>query len=105
MSSRYGVSAEHHYLIISYELTRNKFILMRVMSSRYGVSAEHHYLIISYELARNKFILRALTRMHFDLLILDEAHYVKSGGAARSRAIFGFKDGREDDGTSLETVS
>jgi len=77
----------------------------RVITASNGVSAQHNYLIISYELARNKFILRALTKMRFELLIIDECRYAKKLDAARTRALFGYFDGRADDGESVETIA
>lgn len=77
-----------------------------VMNSKNGISYRHHYLVLSYEVARHPAILRALVRdCHFDLLIVDEAHYAKELSAARTRAIFGYFDGRDDDGESVEHVT
>lgn len=75
-----------------------------VKSSRYGVSNSAEWTIISYELARNPAILRALTKQKFDLLVVDEVHYAKEVQTARSRAIFGYHDGRVDDGESVDAV-
>jgi hypothetical protein len=73
-----------------------------VKSSRYGTSETADWTVISYELARNPAILRGLVKQRFDLLIVDEVHYAKEITAARSRAIFGYHDGRKDiDGQSV----
>lgn len=80
--------------------------IQMLMTSRYGASPKHHYLVLSYEIARNPFILRGLIRdCHFDLLIADESHYAKELKAARTRAIFGYFDGRDDDGESVEVIN
>jgi SWI/SNF-related matrix-associated actin-dependent regulator of chromatin subfamily A-like protein 1 len=47
------------------------------------------YNIVSYDLARHPGIGAALARSHYDLLILDEPHYLKEVGSQRTRAIFG----------------
>ena len=48
-----------------------------------------NWTIISYDLLRNPVILGELMKCKFDLLIADEAHYVKSPGAGRSQALTG----------------
>ena len=45
--------------------------------------------IVSYDLARTEAIGKALAREHYDLLILDEAHYLKTVDTRRTRAVFG----------------
>lgn len=82
----------------------NPFIYA-VVSSKYGTSTEAEWTVISYELARKPAILRGLVRQKFDLLICDEAHYLKSGATGRTRSIFGFHDGRADDGESDTAVA
>ena len=76
-----------------------------ITSSRYGTSETANWTVISYELARNPAILRGLVKQHFDMLIVDEVHYTKNIGSKRSRAIFGYHDGRADDGESDEVVT
>ena len=48
-----------------------------VLKARDGVSPHAHYLILSYDLLRNLDLLRAILDLHWDHLILDEAHYLK----------------------------
>jgi SWI/SNF-related matrix-associated actin-dependent regulator 1 of chromatin subfamily A len=76
-----------------------------VTSSRYGTNENAEWTVVSYELARAPGILRGLVRQRFDLLIVDEAHYAKDIKSKRSRAIFGYHDGRVDDGKSEEVVT
>lgn len=45
--------------------------------------------VVSYDLARTEGVGKALTRDHYDLLILDEPHYLKESDSQRTRAIFG----------------
>jgi SWI/SNF-related matrix-associated actin-dependent regulator of chromatin subfamily A-like protein 1 len=47
------------------------------------------YNIVSYDLARSPVVFAALMRGSYDVLILDEAHYLKTGTSRRSRAVFG----------------
>jgi SWI/SNF-related matrix-associated actin-dependent regulator 1 of chromatin subfamily A len=75
-----------------------------VVSSRYGTSETAEWTVVSYELARNPGILRGLVKQRFDLLIVDEVHYAKDMNSKRSRALFGYHDGRVDDGKSEDVV-
>ncbi len=54
-----------------------------------GVNPFVHYTIISYDLLRNLSIHDALCDIDWDILILDEAHYLKTTDAVRTRAVFG----------------
>lgn len=59
-----------------------------VLKSRDGVSLEHNFVIISYDLLRNKNVLNALLDERWDHLILDEAHALKDPkGNQRTKAI------------------
>jgi len=60
-----------------------------VMKSADGVSPFANYTVISYDLARIQEIHHALMAFRYDLLILDEAHYLKTTDARRTRATFG----------------
>ena len=53
------------------------------------VSDEAPWTIVSWDLLRNEGIYEALMRQSFDLLIMDEVHYVKSHTAARTRRALG----------------
>ena len=64
--------------------------ICRVTSSRHGINPSAPWTIISYDLVRRPAIFEALMAApEYDLLILDEAHYVKSVDAKRTRALFG----------------
>lgn len=59
-----------------------------VLKSKDGVSLEHNFVIISYDLLRNNSIMDALLDERWDHLILDEAHALKDPkGNKRTRAI------------------
>lgn len=60
-----------------------------VTTARRGVHPKAAWTIVSYELARDPGILAALRQSKYDLLILDEAHYLKNVGSRRTRAVFG----------------
>ena len=54
-----------------------------------GVNPHVNYTVVSYDLLRNPGIHAALRSTRFDLGVFDEAHYVKSSEAQRTRALFG----------------
>lgn len=55
-----------------------------------GIHPNAHYTIISYDLASDADLAAALIRRGgFDLIILDEVHYLKTSGSLRTRTIFG----------------
>jgi SWI/SNF-related matrix-associated actin-dependent regulator 1 of chromatin subfamily A len=60
-----------------------------VAKKKDGVCITSNYVICSYNLASTDAIQNALCDEEWDLLILDEAHYLKSIEAKRSRAVFG----------------
>ena len=61
-----------------------------IMHGRHGVHPRAEWTLVSYELARTPGILAGLLKgQKYDLLILDEAHFLKTIEAQRTRAIFG----------------
>lgn len=53
-----------------------------------GISAEHDYVVVSYDLLRNPAIVAAIRDLQWDHCILDEAHYIKDPKRnKRTRAI------------------
>jgi len=60
-----------------------------VIRSLDGVSPRAHYIVTSYDLARTEIIHRLLMALDWDLLVLDEAHALKTPEAIRTRSIFG----------------
>ena len=61
-----------------------------VLRSRDGVSLEHNFVVISYDLVKHPGVYQALLDERWDHLILDEAHAIKDPkGNARSAAICG----------------
>ena len=64
-----------------------------IVRSSDGVNPHANYTIVSYDLARAEVIQRLLAARKWDLVVVDEAHYLKSPGALRTRAIFGGGEG------------
>lgn len=60
-----------------------------ILHGRNGVHPTAEWTVVSYDLAASESIGRALSRGSYDLLILDEGHYLKTVDAKRTRAIFG----------------
>lgn len=52
------------------------------------------WTVVSYELARTEAIATALAKEYYDVIILDEAHYLKTIDSRRTRAVFGGGKGR-----------
>jgi SWI/SNF-related matrix-associated actin-dependent regulator 1 of chromatin subfamily A len=65
------------------------YIVHPILNGRHGVHPTAQWTVVSYELARTEGIGKALAKGTYDLLILDEAHYLKTIDSQRTRAIFG----------------
>lgn len=59
-----------------------------ISKSTNGVHNTNPWTIVSYDLARREPIGRALAQRKYDVLILDEPHYLKESTSLRTRAIF-----------------
>lgn len=60
-----------------------------ILSGGRGVHPTSAWTVVSYDLARSSSIGRGLAAGLYDVLILDEAHYLKTVDAGRTRAVFG----------------
>lgn len=60
-----------------------------IIHGRHGVHPTAEWTVVSYDLARSEGIGAALAKGTYDVLILDEAHYLKEPDSRRTRAIFG----------------
>lgn len=69
------------------------YIVHTILHRRRGVHDGAHWTIVSYDLASIPEIGGQLAKQFYDVLILDEAHYLKELSAKRTRAVFG--GGRE----------
>lgn len=65
-----------------------------ILNGKHGIHPRANFNIISYDLARSDALGKAIAALDFDLLILDEAHYLKTIDSRRTRAIFGGGEGR-----------
>lgn len=65
-----------------------------ILKSSDGVNPHADWLIVSYDLARSEQIHAALMQLEFDMLVMDEAHYLKTPEAQRTRSIFGGGEGQ-----------
>jgi len=65
------------------------YVVYPILSSSRGVHPTAEWTIVSYDLARSPGIGRALAKGLYDLIILDEAHMLKTTDSIRTRAIFG----------------
>jgi SWI/SNF-related matrix-associated actin-dependent regulator 1 of chromatin subfamily A len=60
-----------------------------ILRGRDGVDPRAQWTVISYDLARDPTIQAKLLAMEFDMIVLDELHYLKSLDARRTKAVFG----------------
>jgi len=65
------------------------YTIHAILNGRHGVHPTAQWTVVSYDLARTDAIGAALARGSYDLLILDEAHYLKTVDSRRTRAVFG----------------
>jgi SWI/SNF-related matrix-associated actin-dependent regulator 1 of chromatin subfamily A len=65
-----------------------KVVVYPVFKSSDGVHPTANYVITSFEVARDG-LWDTLRSYNWDLLVIDEGHYLKTPDAARTRAIFG----------------
>lgn len=65
------------------------YVVHPILHSRSGVHPTAEWTVVSYDLARTEAIGKALAKGTYDVLILDEAHYLKETDSRRTRAIFG----------------
>lgn len=65
------------------------YIVYPILHGRHGVHPTANWTVVSYDLARSEAIGKALSKGLYDLIILDEAHYLKTIESQRTRAVFG----------------
>lgn len=65
------------------------YIVYPILHGRHGVHPSAQWTVVSYDLARTEHIGKALARGLYDLVIFDEAHYLKTIDSARTHAAFG----------------
>jgi SNF2 family DNA or RNA helicase len=74
---------------IRYWTTLRDVTTYPVLNSRNGINERCNYVIISYDLTRSEHLHEFLCRQHYDLMVIDEAHYLKTPNALRTQALFG----------------
>ena len=75
--------------IREWTVLRWPYCIHPVLAGRHGVHPNAEWTVVSYDLARTEAIGKAIAKGHYDLLILDEAHYLKTADSRRTRAVFG----------------
>lgn len=68
---------------------QGRYTVHAILNGRHGVNPHAAWTIVSYDLARTAPIWLALAKEKFDVLILDEGHYLKTIDALRTRTVFG----------------
>jgi SWI/SNF-related matrix-associated actin-dependent regulator of chromatin subfamily A-like protein 1 len=69
------------------------YVVYPILTARHGVHPHAHWTVVSYDLARTETIGRALAESTYDLLILDEIHYLKTPESGRTHGVFGDSTG------------
>lgn len=98
-----GVRRHWEGMILAWS-TLPRSTVYRIDKSRDGVSREARWIVVSYDLARSEHIHAALMSLEYDLMVLDEAHYLKSPEAQRTRALFGWWDDRDQEGLASRSA-
>ena len=65
------------------------YVVHPILHGRHGVKPAANWTIVSYDLARTEAIGKALAKERWDVVVLDEAHYLKAVDSERTRAVFG----------------
>lgn len=65
------------------------YVVHPILAGRHGVHPNAEWTVVSYDLARVESIHNALAKGYYDVLILDEAHYLKTAVSKRTCAVFG----------------
>lgn len=65
------------------------YVVYPIMHGKAGVHPDANWTIVSYDLSRSEQIARAILKGKYDLLIIDEGHYLKTVDSLRTQAIFG----------------
>ena len=68
---------------------RGRYHIYPILKSSDGVHPRAEWTIISYNLVSSPAIAEALKMRHWDLVIMDEAHYVKTPTSQRTRSCLG----------------
>lgn len=80
--------------IREWSVMRWPYVVYPILNGGRGVHPTSEWTVVSYDLARTPAIGAALARGLYDVVILDEAHYLKTIDSQRSRAVFGDHTGK-----------
>lgn len=91
-------------MIRKWSTMRWPYVVYPILNSGRGVHPHAEWTIVSYDLTRTELIGALLAQKTYDLVILDEMHYLKEIDSGRTRSVFGDHTGffreamRDDDG-------
>lgn len=68
---------------------QGRFIIYPILKTSDGVHPNASWTIVSYDLLRSRPIWQALAERMYDLIVVDEAHFLKTPTSARTSAMFG----------------
>ena len=80
------------------------YLTYPILSGKRGVHPDAEWTVVSYDLARTEAIGKALARRDYDVLILDESHFLKTIDSRRTRAVFGGGTHREFDALAMRST-
>lgn len=80
------------------------FVIYPVINSKNGIHPTAEWTVMSFALARNPALVAAVAQSSYDLLIIDESHYLKDPETAQTKAIFGGADGMYRAGTYKDAI-
>lgn len=75
--------------IREWSIMRWPYVVYPILNGSRGVHPMAEWTVVSYDLARTPAIGAALAKGTYDVIILDEAHYLKTIDTNRTRAVFG----------------
>jgi len=75
--------------IRAWSTMEGRYIVYPILKSSDGVHPRAEWTVVSYDLLRNPGVAAQLAKLGADLVVLDEAHYLKTTAAGRTRAVFG----------------
>jgi len=99
-----NIRLQWNEFIRDWSTMRFPYVVYPILTGVRGVNPTAEWTIVSYDLARTPEIGAALARGTYDLLIIDEGHYVKTPDSGRTHALFGDHTGnmrralRDEDG-------
>lgn len=70
-----------------------RYVIYPIYGSKDGVHPAAAWTVVSYDLLRSPVIHACLREGRYDLIILDECHYLKTPSAARTKALFDVDNG------------